>query len=91
MTLEKAIEHGQEHRKPWWGPGWFDKEDYYVHYGRKCKERRAELAADEQIEEYLDPRPESAPVGCSPKGPAFEGVVLIIEPEVWDSLMAQEE
>lgn len=82
MSLEKAIEHGKEHRKPWWGPwGLYDHDDCYLQASREHKRRKAELAADEQIREFRDPRPANQPIHCSPKQAFWPVVEIIITPE----------
>ena len=77
MSLDKGIEHGREHRKPYTGAKKVDSTcrnnggDFYFRNNRKHKFNVDELAADSQIEEEFAPRNRTS-MGRHPKGETWE-------------------
>jgi hypothetical protein len=59
MSLDKAVKHGKEHRKPYRGskafdPACRDNTCPYCLSNKKVKDRRRKQAADEALQELVD-------------------------------------
>ena len=60
MGMEKAIEHGKEHRKEYRGAKAVDRtcrnhgSCMWCYYGRMHNNLKRKLSIDEQIEEYIE-------------------------------------